>query len=392
MGDRDVYAMRYLPAILNGSLVIMAALGMVLALRGRLAFLGAGVLALVLWRLAGNAPPGKLGSGLLVALTLINVFGLVPELGLRLIDFEYDPFGEFVYPRPADFAQLQPDAEVFWRLPPAAPGVNSLGFPGEEIDIPKPEGTFRILFLGDSISQQGYPVLVEQILNAGRGAAASRVESVVLAVNGYSSYQGRMLAEQYGRALQPDLVVVQFGWNDHWLALGQPDAQKNFAPPSRWQIRAHAAYRKSRALQGYVWAWQRLGRATATGTGVVRVPPAAYRQNLLAIRSLFEAAGVPVVFVTAPAAHARLGVPQEITARGFAVDADSVVRTHRQYNRIVRQVAREGWLLDMEARFDTLPAARLQSLFQPDGIHLSQDGMDVYARWVADFLKTVAEM
>ncbi len=81
------------------------------------------------------------------------------------------------------------------------------------MEIPKPPGRARVLFLGDSCTQQGYPRLVELYLTIADEDRS--FEAVTLAVAGYSPYQGRVLAETYGVQMQPDFVVVYFGWNDH---------------------------------------------------------------------------------------------------------------------------------------------------------------------------------
>ncbi len=49
---------------------------------------------------------------------------------------------------------------------------------------------------------------------------------MTLALSGYSSHQGRVLAELYGETLEPDLAVIYFGWNDHWRAYQTIDSQK----------------------------------------------------------------------------------------------------------------------------------------------------------------------
>ncbi|NUM46623.1 MAG: SGNH/GDSL hydrolase family protein, partial [Anaerolineales bacterium] len=185
-----------------------------------------------------------------VLLFLVLLAGL--EGVLRANNFRYEPDAEFSFPRPSDFAEVRYDPDLFWTLNPDDPGVNARGFWGEALPGAKAEGAYRMLFIGDSIMEAGYPAEVEACLHAAGFAGA---EAISLAVRGYSSYQGLVVAEKYGALLEPDLVVVQFGWNDHWLAFGKPDAEKSFAPPPEWSLRVHRVYDRVRVLQGVGWVW-----------------------------------------------------------------------------------------------------------------------------------------
>jgi lysophospholipase L1-like esterase len=96
---------------------------------------------------------------------------------------------------------------------------------------PKRPGSLRIVCLGDSVTfgyrvpvvfaerpdeydpdWLPYPELIEKRLrqaNPGR-----EIETVALAVPGYSSYQGRAWLARDIERLAPDIVTANFGWND----------------------------------------------------------------------------------------------------------------------------------------------------------------------------------
>ena len=319
------------------------------------------------------------GSKWKTVFVFASVFTLFFEILLRLINFRFGPDTEFGYPRPVDFSQLRYDPELFWTLNLDDESVNSWGFPGDEIVLPKPKGVYRILFLGDSIMQAGYPEQVKQCLQE---AGFSNIEAIPLVINGYSSYQGRILAEKYGLRIEPDLVVVQFGWNDHWLAYGEPDAEKVFPPPHPLSIPFHTfhkVYDRVRVLQALGWAWEALLGQGNHQSGEVRVPLAQYRENLDRIRTLFEGENIPVFFATAPSAHTQWGVPDEIIQRGFAKDTESVIQLHQEYNEMVREVAGEVRLLDLDTEFESFSADELRKLFQEDGIHPTAEGHKIVA-------------
>ena len=101
--------------------------------------------------------------------------------------------------------------------------INAHGLRGPLVPFEKEPGERRILFLGDSCTQQGYPAEVATLLTETGGGEGPDFDSVTLAVAGYSSFQGRVIAERLAGGLEGDLALVYFGWNDHWLANGAPD-------------------------------------------------------------------------------------------------------------------------------------------------------------------------
>jgi hypothetical protein len=100
---------------------------------------------------------------------------------------------------------------------------NSLGFRGPDYAIPTPEGTFRILALGDSYTlgagvyeQDTFAARLEARLNAGAGARGGplRFEVVNAGVSGYSTRDERVSYERYTSAYEPQLVLIAMVFND----------------------------------------------------------------------------------------------------------------------------------------------------------------------------------
>ena len=326
----------------------------------------------------------------LLAIAVLNLLFVTPELALRAIDFRFESGIQFGYPRPEKFVHFEADEELFWKLRASNPEANSMGLPGDEIEVPKPPGVFRIVFLGDSVTQQGYPEGVEQRLNAAAAIEGARVEAAMLALSGYSSHQGLVLARKYGVELEPDLAVVFFGWNDHWKAYGAVDADKQVRVSQSLGGRAGSwTLERSRGLQSLRWARSKLRAEEEQQIDDVRVPADSYRRNLTEIVRTFADLGTPTVLITAPSAHQRLGVPDYLVEKRFAADKPTVIALHQAYNDIVRDVARDqgGLLLDLAAEVDTVPTAELGKLFQSDGIHLEPDGLALVADEVAEFIQ-----
>jgi lysophospholipase L1-like esterase len=339
----------------------------------------------VAWWLAGVLARRRIDPAWLLGLAVLNLLLVLPELGLRAAGFRYESGIEFGYPRPSHFVAFEPHERLFWTLRPGSQDVNSWGFPGPEIEFPKPEGLRRIVVLGDSCSQNGYPNELEAMLDR----PGAPVDVVTLAIAGYSSHQGRLLAAEHGRALEADVALVYYGWNDHWQAWGEPDARKRIAPTDSAIGDLHARLLSASRLVGFLeWMASGLRGDRRVQSGELRVPPAQYRNNLEAIVSALAAAGTRIVLITAPTSYYRLGVPEHVTEAGLAREAATAVTLHRDYNAIVRAVAAEQRveLLDLESRFDALDDQELRAIFLDDGIHFTAEGHRRVAREVAGVL------
>ncbi len=336
--------------------------------------LGAGTLATLgvfgLRRLTGRSWRAEW----LLPVAVLNLLVVTPELALRVTPRERDMGIRNAYLD--EFQRLTSDSDLLWTLPAGTPGVNTLGFRGPEIAVPKPIGVCRILYLGDSVEAQGYPWLVEAHLRE-RGPT-SCVDTANLSLGGYSSYHGRVLADRYGTRLDPDLVVVGYGWNDHWRTYGEPDSTLGGRRHTWWSDAADQVVRRSALIR----ALRVAGGRVLDRRGQVRVELGEYVENLRAIEQTFASRGVPVLFLTAPTTH-DLRVPAYLEEQGYAADAATVHPLHRQYGDALRTVAAESnWrLLDLEVAF--AERSDRESLFLADGIHFTETGLDLLAEHVS---------
>jgi lysophospholipase L1-like esterase len=327
----------------------------------------------------------KAKQALLSAGTLILAL-VIPEIALRIAGFHFESGIQFGWPRPQQMAQFAPDEKLLWKLRPSSdpaaqkfPG-NSIGFSGPLPALPKPANVVRILFLGDSCTYLGYPQFTMDHLSRTPSDAARNYDHVILAVPGYSSYQGLVAAREYGKEFDADVAVVYFGWNDHWSAYGDIDSKKTVSVPrSKLAVWFAESARDLRLLQAMTWLRAKAG-GTSTPTGGVRVPIDEYAGNLRAIERVFHEHGTKVVFVTAPTSHYALGVPPYLLLLHFVDSAESDVRLHRAYNETVRDVARSTGsdLLDLEKEAESRDD--LSQLFTADGIHFTPAGN----AWVGD--------
>jgi len=131
---------------------------------------------------------------------------------------------------------------------------------------------------------------------------------VNLGAAGYSSLQGRLVADAWLERLEPDLSVVYFGWNDRWRAFGMSDAERA-RRRNRPVLRAVLA---SHLLQMLV----RLPlRELPSPLASPRVSAEEYRENLAAIGELATREGGQILLLTAPSSTAASAFPRSSCAR-----------------------------------------------------------------------------
>lgn len=103
--------------------------------------------------------------------------------------------------------------------------LNSQGLRGPEYAVPRPDGVFRIVCVGDSFcfgqgvhEHDTITRVLENRLNQQADALNQpiRFEVINCAVRGYSTRQERILYERYARHYQPQLIVALMVHNDNW--------------------------------------------------------------------------------------------------------------------------------------------------------------------------------
>jgi lysophospholipase L1-like esterase len=308
---------------------------------------------------------------LALACTAILMAAAVGEAGLRVAGFHYNtyPTVQFGWPEPDAIAHVfKPDYDLFWvpRDYDTLLAQARQAHPG-------------IVFMGDSCTYWGtYPRLTLARLHED----AAPIESgVKLGVPGWSTEQGLTQLERDILPLHPRIITVYFGWNDHWVALGAPDAQ---AHPSRlyYWLDQHL-----RLLQ--VYTKLRLGLDVRKANRPNRVPLAQYRANLERMAADGRRAGARVIFITAPTDHRKGNEPKYLAGR-FLRSLSDLVPVHQAYIAATRAAARDSGagLCDAAAAFRKLPPPDVY--FLKDGIHLTDAGNRAMANIVAGCIESEA--
>ena len=180
----------------------------------------------------------------------------------------------------------------------------------------KAPGTTRIVCLGDSVTF-GYrvpvvqpdrpddydrdwlpfPMLLEKELRAAN--AGRSIEVIAMAVPGYTSHQGLAWLRRDIDQLNPNLLVVSFGWNDASFS-DAPDRETIrtdwYVVAARWLIDHSQAY-------AHATRWFRSGRQPANAAArrpVPRVSEEEYVNNTREIAALCRLRGIGIVVMAAP--------------------------------------------------------------------------------------------
>jgi len=238
------------------------------------------------------------------------------------------------------------DDYLGWKLPPdriewqgkIPCRINTDGFRGPDI-TPKPEGTKRILTLGDS-SVFGDSVAEKDVLSSVAAREVSEalgvpVEGVIGAVPGHDSAQSLRTLDKIGSRVAPDWVVVGNLWSDLYAGQGTPRVHEIKAQWVRGPLRHLATYRVLVDLltpwlrsQQVSWVLSQKDIAAPGGTDA-RVDLKKYSDNLVSIGEKAKALGARPIYLVLPA-------PVDL-------DAAPLPETILQYREAMRLVAaKEG--------------------------------------------------
>ncbi len=297
----------------------------------------------------------------IVLLTMAVIMALgMGEIVLRVIDYgSITPEMNFgVNTQMAlDKGRFLPDEDLFWKLPvhPRDAAIRAIQ---PDVAVPPKGERRRILVLGDSCSRLSqavppYSVLLEDTL---RG---QNIEVWNAAVPGYTTWQGLAWLHKQLLAIQPDVAVIYFGWNDHWRATGITD--RDYAQQLRGSsLRLTQLFRKM------------------PDPPPLRVTIEQYRENLQAMVAELEAIGTRVVLVTAPS-----NLTQEARARilqtRYLVRGDNAGAIHEEYLNVVREVCVGSSANLLDASRDFAEVGAPKQLLMRDGVHLTDRGHQLMA-------------
>lgn len=245
---------------------------------------------------------------------------------------------------------------------------------------PKAAGVYRIAVLGDSCSFLGRYLYVNRLEDLLQEHCAMKVDVVNASCPAYSSFQGVRRLDEVLR-WEPDILIVYFGWNDHWQSLnGKTDAEV----AANREVAGGIA--KVLHFSRVYWTIFNLAASNSAVTrggekrNPSRVPLEDYRDNLHHIAGKTKQSGCSVVFITAPTMLIENQMSQksiEFFGKFHAMnrrDVEAIPATHAAYNEAVRKTAKEfshADLVDLERLWKI---EEMQDRFRADGIHFTETG------------------
>ena len=237
---------------------------------------------------------------------------LVLESGLRLTgSFPESPFDTFRLQVCGEILG-EYDEKLFWRLKGVIPDFK--------------DSQTRIICLTDSVSVmyegKGYPDLLEPDLARRLPHLGAKVFNG--GVPGYTSFQGLKYFTTELIAYRPDIVIVCYGWNDHWQSSnGLPDKMQK---PLKSSIMVKLSdLRIIRWLYATVMRKKQKHYRAVGPPHSMRVPIADYEYNIRKFVDICKKEGIKLILMTAP----------------YLDGEYDFVNVHIKYNAVVRRIAAE---------------------------------------------------
>ncbi len=281
------------------------------------------------------------------------------------------------------------------------------GFRTHEFTRKSPE-VYRIVSLGDSCTigvftdikrfgyvRTPYPARLEQLIS--ERVVSPRVEVLNVGVGGYNSFHGLMLLRSKLRGLDPDLITVRFGWNDHFISPWREE--RAFSEPEN----PLALALQSVLLRTHLYPFfRRLALESRAGAHSARKPPLPtewipdvsveqYEGILRRITEVASSQGAEVWFLTSPDAfvtdeyrgryeeYARNSTARKILLFNALSSFERFTEIHAAYNQATRRMGQQLGI-HVEDMTSIYEQNADHHLFSPvDAMHPLQAGHDLEA-------------
>lgn len=231
----------------------------------------------------------------------------------------------------------------------------------------------KIMCLTDSVSvmqKYSYPIILQKLL---RKSYQNKLKVFNAGVPGYTSYQGLKYFKTELLSYNPDIIIVCFGWNDHYQSHNHiPDCRQD--PPSENLL---SLINKSRTLSFLYSLVLKIKQSNYKRTGANkyrRVPIKNYKNNLTKFTKISKKKNIFIILMTAPYLKPENN------------ENELILETHKRYNQVVRNLSQkyEIPLVDKVKEFK-----KRKNLFlnpQNDICHYNKKGSNIIAKALKEII------
>ncbi|PTN11172.1 SGNH/GDSL hydrolase family protein [Nitrosomonas aestuarii] len=281
----------------------------------------------------------------------------------------------------------------------ASISINSMGFRGPEIEMPKPDNRLRIGFIGASTTycaEVSNNDMVWSDITSHRlksSIPGLSVDYINAGVPGYTTDTSLINLEKRVVPLQPDIVIIYHATND---LSSETRALAEAAGIERTNLAAEESW-----LGRYSLLWHLVQKNVTllmlqapSETELLKVDPQSigdeFRQNLEKLVYVAYKNGANLVALMTFSIHLRDGMTIEqqedamISARYYMpyLSADDLLAGFKQYNQIIREVAEKTGALLIEREHD-IPG---DPIHFNDSVHFTDKGSQKQAERVVTAL------
>lgn len=268
--------------------------------------------------------------------------------------------------------------------------INSSGFRHNgDTPLEKPDNTFRIFTLGDSITfgwgveiEDSFAGQLEKLLN--ESSSEIKYQVINAGIIGFTSYQGVRLLRHKLLAYDPDVIVVAYGGTNYVLADSSDKDSLLTGSPVLTKItnigRRLFIYRGIREI---LLRMNKVEKKNKTR----RVSSEDFRNDLRELIEISEKNNVGVVLMTIQSNVLTGQVAKWTKAnRSYSETNEEIIEEHKKINNIIREAAdeRKVVMVDIAEKFNILKTVEQRELFyRPedawDDYHPNEEGHRVIA-------------
>lgn len=262
-------------------------------------------------------------------------------------------------------------------------GINALGFRGNIYDPNLHNGDeTKVMILGDSCSFGwgilDYHLTFQSILEERLGEQSGKFKVYNFSQPGYSSSQGKVVFDRWFSKVNPDLLIIYFGWNDIWETPLLTDNQYlnllqfTHAPPLKWIQKTHTYLALESLYQRYII--KPASQHAQINNKKVRVPMEDAIANFKTFVTAASESDTEIILILPPLSNRAPRLSGILSYN----------------NKIRNEFQKDAMVLNLKDMDYNSPNSH--GFFFPDGFHPNNEGAKYIAGQLTPLCKRVAMM